>query len=227
MLPQTDSTLCGALTKTRLSLSRRDTTRCTAEAPAQLRIEQHERGNNHYQPPPRHFIFPHHIYAQREENAQKKLKFHSSIDPNYSTHASICVEPSLMQKTPYASSFVFFLPPLLPQPLQSFSQHASWTESSSTLELRVGCRTSWMLLRATVKSWAIPDGNGGTLEATRLGQEAAFCGEAEEAGSDIQGLKKTMAAPPTTTTTSSPRTHPLRPKIPVLLSCLSGGGRRK
>lgn len=46
-----------------------------------------------------------------------------------------------------------------------------------------------------MKSWAIPDGDGGTLEATRLGQEAAFCGEAEEAGSDIQGLKKTMAAP--------------------------------
>lgn len=94
------------------------------------------------------------------------------------------------------------LPPH-PQTLHSFSQHASWTESSSTLELQVGCRTSWMLLRATVKSWAVPDGDGGTSEATRLGQEAAFCGEAEEAGSDIQDLKKTMAARP-----CAPHAHP-------------------
>lgn len=28
-----------------------------------------------------------------------------------------------------------------------------------------------------MKSWDIPDGAGGTSEATRLGQEAAFCGE--------------------------------------------------
>lgn len=34
-----------------------------------------------------------------------------------------------------------------------------------------------------MKSWTIPDGDGGTSEETRLGQEAAFCGE--EGGSDI------------------------------------------
>jgi len=34
-----------------------------------------------------------------------------------------------------------------------------------------------MLLRDRVKSWAIPDGDGGTSEGTRLGQEAALCDE--------------------------------------------------
>ena len=34
-----------------------------------------------------------------------------------------------------------------------------------------------MLLRDRVKSWAIPDGDGGTSEVTRLGQEAAFCSD--------------------------------------------------
>lgn len=47
----------------------------------------------------------------------------------------------------------------------------------------------------TVKSWAIPDGDGGTSEATRLGQEAAFCG-----GSDIKELKKTMTPQHTSAT---------------------------
>lgn len=52
-----------------------------------------------------------------------------------------------------------------------------------------------MLLRDKVKSWAISEGDGGTSEATRLGQEAAFCVGVgcRGAGSDIQLLKKTMA----------------------------------
>lgn len=88
---------------------------------------------------------------------------------------------------------------------QSFSQHAVWTKSSHILE--VVCRTSWMLLRDKVKSWAIPDGDGGTSEAIRLGQEAAFCGEVGCRGRKWHtGVKENNGCP----------AHIRKPKIPVL-----------
>ena len=36
-----------------------------------------------------------------------------------------------------------------------------------------------------MKSWAISDGVGGTSEMTRLGQEAAFCGEMGCRGQEV------------------------------------------
>lgn len=46
-----------------------------------------------------------------------------------------------------------------------------------------------------MKSWAIPDGDGGTFEGSSLGQEAALCDEKRRlgAGNDMQEFKKTMA----------------------------------
>ena len=61
-----------------------------------------------------------------------------------------------------------------------------------------------------MKSWVIPEGNGGTSGATRPGQEAAFWG----IGSDMVGLKKTMATP-------------AHIRIPKYLSCLSMGRKRE
>lgn len=71
------------------------------------------------------------------------------------------------------------------------------------------CPTSWTLIRDRLKSWADPDGTGGTSEATRLGQEAAVCGGGG-AGNDIECLRRTIVV-----------LHP-RPRIPW---CLRGGGK--
>ena len=56
-------------------------------------------------------------------------------------------------------------------------------------------RTSTALLSDKMKSWVVPDGDGGTSENIRLGQEAAFCRGLGGTGSDIQGLNKTMDGP--------------------------------
>jgi hypothetical protein len=64
-----------------------------------------------------------------------------------------------------------------------------------------------------VKFWVIPEGEGATFSATRLGQKVAFWGT----GSDThtQGLKKQWF----------PCRHPL-PKIPVLFMLLRGRRRK-
>lgn len=99
-------------------------------------------------------------------------------------HSSVLAQ--LEAKTPYAS--VFF---------QSHSPHAVSRDSPAQRLEDIWC-TPWMLLSLTVKSWAIPEGDGTVSEGIRLGQEAALCsgrwGNSKGEGNDIQELKKTMAS---------------------------------
>lgn len=127
-----------------------------------------------------------------------KLQFCTSIDPNCTTQISICGWPSLER-----THHMFLLDS------NHFHNTRSGPSPVMSMWLKV-CRTSLTFLRDSVKSCAVPDGAGGTSEASRLGQEAAFC--SEEGRGDKKwhtGVKKTIA----------PLLTSAKPKIPVLFIC--------
>lgn len=100
--------------------------------------------------------------------------------------------------TPYASLF-----------FQSLSPHAAFGYNP-TPKLEDIWRTSWMLLRVTMKSWAIPEGDGRTSVGIRLGQEAALCGEGRKWHTEVKENNGSLH--PLTYTSTNQK----------YLSCLSG-----
>lgn len=161
--------------------------------PRQLSSEQHKHWDTHPL-----FIF---IYLSHNMEIAQISVLLIQWPKWQHTNIHLCLT-QLEANTPYAS--VLF---------QSFSQHAILDKVQVKLHSwRFVCHTSWMLLRDRVKSCAIPDGDGGTSEATKLGQEAAFCGEVGCRGRKWhKGVKEN----------NSSAAHIRNPKY---LSCLSGGG---